>query len=186
MSVQFIPCHENGTREPLPPSPSHRPSPRVFWGRCDGEGGRGGPFCRARAEVRTLVNSVPYSVHATSPSKTPKTPFGCGRRPRQVKPDGAPGVDTDDVQLDAHFPRRNESLVLLFVGRTQSNFELPESLRAPSDPLVASIAALGGGSTLHWIILHCPVLWNSSGYVGTAVARRKQFDRVAPHTIAPR
>ncbi|MBL7043119.1 MAG: protein kinase [Pirellulaceae bacterium] len=37
--------------EAIPPSPSHRPSPCVSWGRCDGEGGRGGPFCRARAEV---------------------------------------------------------------------------------------------------------------------------------------
>ena len=33
-----------GVDEPLPPSPSHRPSPRVSRGRCDGEGGRGGPL----------------------------------------------------------------------------------------------------------------------------------------------
>lgn len=42
---------ESGIRESLSPSPSHRPSPRVSRGRCDGEGGRDAPFCRARAEV---------------------------------------------------------------------------------------------------------------------------------------
>jgi len=35
--------------EPLPPLPSRRPRPLL--GRRDGEGGRGGPFCRAGAEV---------------------------------------------------------------------------------------------------------------------------------------
>jgi hypothetical protein len=43
------------SREPLPSSPSRRPPPpRSAPGRREGEGGRGGPFCRAGAEVQSV------------------------------------------------------------------------------------------------------------------------------------
>ena len=39
-------CPQRSSHQPLPSSPSHRPSlrgPKALWGRCEGEGGRGEP-----------------------------------------------------------------------------------------------------------------------------------------------
>ena len=62
-----------GVDEPLPPSLSHRPSPRVSRGRCDGEGGRGGPLLSSPSGG--LPDQTCAAITSISPTDSPEEPF---------------------------------------------------------------------------------------------------------------
>ena len=62
-----------GVDEPLPPSLSHRPSPRVSRGRCDGEGGRGGPLLSSPSGG--LPDQTCVAITSISPTDSPEEPF---------------------------------------------------------------------------------------------------------------
>ena len=61
-----------GVDEPLPPSLSHRPSPRVSRGRCDGEGGRGGPLLSSPSGG--LPDQTCAAITSISPTDSPEEP----------------------------------------------------------------------------------------------------------------
>ena len=62
-----------GVDEPLPPSLSHRPSPRVSRGRCDGEGGRGGPLLSSPSGG--LPDQTCAAITSISPTDSPEEPL---------------------------------------------------------------------------------------------------------------
>ena len=62
-----------GVDEPLPPSLSHRPSPRVSRGRCDGEGGRGGPLLSSPSGG--LPDQTCAAITSISPTDSPEEPY---------------------------------------------------------------------------------------------------------------